>query len=70
MGKPSFEEITLIGISLGRKTTNLNGQSAIDCGSLWQKFELENCAEKMLQVKTGKKWLIWLKNQQKTAKKT
>ena len=47
MQKTSYEEIKLIGISLGRKTTNLNGQSGIDCGSLWQKFEMEGCAEKI-----------------------
>jgi predicted transcriptional regulator YdeE len=35
---PAFQ---LIGITLGYKTTNENGQSAIDCGNLWQKFEKE-----------------------------
>jgi predicted transcriptional regulator YdeE len=33
------EEIRLMGLSLKSKTTNLNGQSAIDCGNLWQAFE-------------------------------
>lgn len=32
MEKISLAEIKLIGLSLGRKTTNENGQSAIDCG--------------------------------------
>jgi Uncharacterized protein conserved in bacteria len=46
---PAF---TLIGLDLGRKTTNEGGQSGIDCGSLWQKFEKENIAEK-IPGKTG-----------------
>ncbi|MEP6948526.1 MAG: GyrI-like domain-containing protein [Ginsengibacter sp.] len=44
MNKTELEEITLIGLSLQRKTTNANGQSAIDCGNLWQEFEKENYA--------------------------
>jgi predicted transcriptional regulator YdeE len=35
-------EIRLMGVSLKHKTTNLNGQSAIDCGNLWQEFESKN----------------------------
>jgi predicted transcriptional regulator YdeE len=35
-------EIRLMGISLKSKTTNLNGQSAVDCGNLWQAFEQGN----------------------------
>jgi predicted transcriptional regulator YdeE len=31
----------LIGLKLNKKTINANGQSNIDCGELWQKFELE-----------------------------
>lgn len=31
----------LIGLALPHKTTNKNGQSSIDCGQLWQKFEQE-----------------------------
>ena len=42
-----LEEINLIGLSLGKKTTNENGQSAIDCGSLWQKFQDGNYVEKI-----------------------
>jgi predicted transcriptional regulator YdeE len=34
----------LIGLSLKHQTTNINGQSAIDCGNLWQEFEKTNCA--------------------------
>jgi len=35
------ESFKLIGLKLKGKTTNLNKQSAKDCGSLWQKFETE-----------------------------
>lgn len=42
-----LEEINLVGLSLGRKTTNENGQSALDCGSLWQKFQEGNYIEKI-----------------------
>jgi hypothetical protein len=37
--KEELQEITLIGLALPSKTTNENGQSNIDCGNLWQKFE-------------------------------
>ena len=47
MEKISLAEIKLIGLSLGRKTTNENGQSAIDCGSHWQKFEAGKYAERI-----------------------
>lgn len=46
------EEIQLIGLDLGRKTTNANGQSGIDGGNLWQRFEKENFANK-IPNKTG-----------------
>jgi predicted transcriptional regulator YdeE len=32
----------LIGIALKNKTSNGNGQSGMDCGNLWQKFEKED----------------------------
>jgi len=38
------DEIKLIGIILEKKTTNTSGQSAIDCGNLWQKFLSEGIA--------------------------
>ena len=47
MQKRSLKEIKLIGISLEGKTTNQNGQSAIDCGSHWQKFETGGYAQKI-----------------------
>lgn len=34
-----LDGFNLIGLSLGKKTSNANGQSALDCGSLWQRFE-------------------------------
>jgi len=50
MNKIAVEEITLMGLSLKKKTSNANGQSNIDCGNLWQKFEQEDYANKI----TGK----------------
>ena len=47
MEKIPLAAIKLIGLSLGRKTTNENGQSAIDCGSHWQKFEAGKYAERI-----------------------
>ena len=38
------EAFRLIGLRLERKTSNENGQSAVDCGSLWQRFETEKVA--------------------------
>jgi predicted transcriptional regulator YdeE len=43
----SLDQINLIGISLNSKTTNQNGQSGKDCGSLWKKFESEKIAERI-----------------------
>jgi predicted transcriptional regulator YdeE len=36
------EPFRLCGIALKKKTFNANGQSAIDCGNLWQEFEKRN----------------------------
>ena len=47
MEKIKKTEFKLIGLKLGGKTTNDNGQSGIDCGNLWQKFERENFAERI-----------------------
>lgn len=40
-------ELRLIGLMLGTKTSNKNGQSAIDCGKLWQKFAEGRYTEKI-----------------------
>ena len=47
MNKVELQEITLIGLPLKTKTTNANGQSAIDCGNLWQEFEKGKYFEKI-----------------------
>ncbi len=47
MNKIKKTEFKLIGLKLTHKTTNEGGQSGIDCGNLWQKFELENFAERI-----------------------
>lgn len=39
MIKVELKDITLIGLALKTKTININGQSSIDCGNLWQEFE-------------------------------
>lgn len=41
----NISEFKLIGLKLHKKTTNEGGQSSIDCGNLWQKFETENFIE-------------------------
>jgi len=46
----SKENFKLTGLKLKKKTFNANGQSAIDCGSLWQNFMSEAVADKI----TGK----------------
>ena len=40
--KEFVQGFKLIGISLPGKTSNENGQSGIDCGNLWQKFEKDD----------------------------
>ena len=47
MKKIELKEFKLIGIALGKKTTNENGQAGIDCGNLWQKFEEGDYANKI-----------------------
>ena len=37
----------LLGLSLKDKTSNEQGQSSIDCGNLWQKFEQEKYFDKI-----------------------
>ena len=52
MDKTKKSEFKLIGLKLDNKTTNEGGQSSIDCGNLWQKFEKGNFAER-IPDKTG-----------------
>lgn len=47
MEKTAKEEFQLIGLSLDKKTWNEAGQSGIDCGNLWQKFEAGGFAERV-----------------------
>ena len=47
MNEITIKEFKLIGLALKTKTTNENGQSGIDCGTLWQQFEEANCAAKI-----------------------
>lgn len=45
MDRINISEFKLIGLKLSKKTTNENGQSSVDCGNLWKKFETENLVE-------------------------
>ena len=45
MNTIELEETKLVGIALKTKTTNVDGQSSMDCGELWQEFENEKYAE-------------------------
>lgn len=47
-----LEQIHLIGLQLPSKTTNENGQSGIDCGKLWQKFEDEHYMDRIPNKRT------------------
>jgi predicted transcriptional regulator YdeE len=47
MTKNEIAGFTLAGLALKKKTTNANGQAAIDCGNLWQEFEKGNYAGKI-----------------------
>ena len=47
MEKIKITAFKLIGLKLTKKTTNEGGQSNIDCGSLWQKFEAGKFLEKI-----------------------
>ena len=45
MEKKRKKNFRLIGLKLGHKTTNENGQAGIDCGNLRQQFEAERISE-------------------------
>ncbi len=47
MEKAKLPDFKLIGLKLDRKTTNEGGQSNIECGNLWKKFETENFARRI-----------------------
>jgi predicted transcriptional regulator YdeE len=47
MNAIQIDGFKLIGLALPGKTTNEGGQSSIDCGNLWQKFEKGKYYEKI-----------------------
>jgi predicted transcriptional regulator YdeE len=47
MEKVKLNAFILVGLKLDHKTTNEGGQSNIDCGKLWQKFEKENFVQRI-----------------------
>jgi len=55
----NIPEFRLIGLKLNKKTTNENGQSGIDCGNLWQKFETENFAERIHDKLTNEIYAVY-----------
>lgn len=42
-----MSQFKLIGLKLNKRTTNENGQSAKDCGNLWQTFEVNEIAKQI-----------------------
>ena len=59
MKKEKKDEFKLIGLKLFNKTTNVNEQSSVDCGTLWQKFEKENVAEKIQDKLSGEIYAVY-----------
>lgn len=53
------DEFKLIGLKLNKKTINENGQSSIDCGNLWQMFENENYAERILDKLSSEIYAVY-----------
>lgn len=47
MEKNTVAGFRLAGLKLDKKTSNANGQSDLDCGNLWQKFEAGQYLEKL-----------------------
>src|SRR6476660_8176215 len=45
MNRVELEETKLVGLALKTKTSNINDQSSVDCGNLWQEFEKGNYAQ-------------------------
>ena len=45
MNSIELEETKLVGLALKGKTSNINEQSGVDCGNLWQEFEKGNYAD-------------------------
>jgi predicted transcriptional regulator YdeE len=43
----TIENFKLTGLKLDKKTSNANGQAAIDCGGLWQEFISEGITSKI-----------------------
>lgn len=59
METTTLQDFKLIGIKLPHKTTNQNGQSAIDCGNFWQKFESGNYIERIPGKLSGEIYAVY-----------
>ena len=55
----TLERFKLIGLKLEHKTTNENGQSNVDCGNLWQKFESEKIFEQIPNKKNNSVYAVY-----------
>jgi predicted transcriptional regulator YdeE len=53
------DQMVLHGLSLDEKTSNENGQSAQDCGSLWQTFTFGNYLNRILNKKTEEIFAVY-----------
>lgn len=54
-----MEKFKLIGLKLKGKTKNENGQSAQDCGELWQYFEQNKIAEQIPNKKSDAVYAVY-----------
>ena len=59
MDKTKKPEFKLIGLKLDKKTTNEGGQSSIDCGNLWQKFETQNFEGRILDKLSNEIYAVY-----------
>ena len=59
MDKTKKSEFKLIGLKLDKKTTNEGGQSSIDCGNLWQKFETQNFEGRILDKLSNEIYAVY-----------
>ena len=59
MDTTTITEFKLMGLKLAHKTTNENGQSGVDCGTLWQQFESEKFVERIPDKLTSEVYAVY-----------
>ncbi|MBT8220086.1 MAG: GyrI-like domain-containing protein [Bacteroidia bacterium] len=52
-------EMRFAGIKLKNKTSNRDGQSSIDCGNLWQKFESDKVAFQIMNKRSNDVYAVY-----------